>query len=59
MYQAQEPRSGFLGGDLKQHMAHLADVYVANLINGRKTKRRVFSETALLRYEAENLISGV
>ena len=33
-------------------MAHLADVYVANRINGRKTKMRVFSATALLRYEA-------
>ena len=33
-------------------MAHLADVYVANRINGRKTKTRVSSATALLRYEA-------
>jgi hypothetical protein len=33
-------------------MAHLADVYVANRINGRKTKTRVFSANALLRDEA-------
>ena len=52
MYQAQKPRSGFLGSDLEQHMAHLADVYVANRIKGRNTKTRVFSATALLRYEA-------
>ena len=52
IYQAPKPRSGFLGSDLEQHMAHLADVYVANRINGRKTKMRVFSATALLRYEA-------
>ena len=52
IYQAQKPRSGFLGIDLEQHMAHLADVYVANRIKNRKTKTRGFSATALLRYEA-------
>ena len=42
-------------------MAHLADVYVANRTDGRKKKQkgRVFSETAILKYEAENLIWGV
>ena len=42
-------------------MAHLADVYVANRTDGRKKKQkgRVFSETAILRYEAESLIWGV
>ena len=41
-------------------MAHLADVYVANRTDDRKKKQkgRVFSETAILRYEAENLIAG-
>ena len=48
MYQAQQPRSGFLGGDLKQHMAHLADVYVANGTNSRKNKKAsVFRDGAM------------
>ena len=40
MYQAQEPRFGFLGGDLEQHISHLADVYVANQINGKKNTKK-------------------
>ena len=45
-------------------MAHLADVYVANRTDGRKKKKqkqkgRVWSETAILRYQAENLIWGM
>ena len=39
----------------EQHVAHLADVYVAN----RTQKGRMFSETTILGYEAENLIRGV
>ena len=42
MYQGQEPRSGFLGDDLEQHMAHLANLYVANRTNGRKNKKASF-----------------
>ena len=52
IYHAQKPRSGFLGSGLEQHMAHLADAYGDNRINGRKTKTGMFSATALLRYEA-------
>ena len=42
-------------------MAHLADVYIANRTDSGKIKQkgRAFSETAILRYEAENLIWGM